>query len=372
MTSNSAILESAPPFAGSKRIDSIDALRGFDMFWIIGGDRLLRSLPNIHDDVITRTVADQMEHVPFAGLHAYDLIFPVFVFIVGVAIPFSLRKIVDREGRRVALRRVVIRGVILFLLGVFYMGGVANGFSNVYFAGVLQRIGVAYLFAGLLFIFFRSRTLAIFAGVILLTYWALLTFVPVPGIGHASYEHGKNLAYWIDQRYLPGQKFEGTILSTPAAVANCLLGIFAGLILKDSTRSELSKVGALAVFGFALLLAGFLWSFQFPIIKLLWTSSYVLIACGIGAILLSLFHLIIEVLNFRTWCRPFIWIGSNAITIYLLSSVANFSKLADRIVGGNVATFLGPWAATVNALVALMMAIWVVWLLYQRKIFFRL
>ena len=137
-----------------------------------------------------------------------------------------------------------MRGVILFLLGVFYMGGVANGFSNVYFAGVLQRIGVAYLFAGLLFIFFRPRTLATITGTLLIAYWALLTFVPVPGIGHASYEHGRNLAYWIDQHYLPGQKFEGTILSTLAAVANCLLGIFAGLILKDSTRSELAKVRA--------------------------------------------------------------------------------------------------------------------------------
>ena len=313
-----------------------------------------------------------MEHVPFAGLHAYDLIYPIFVFIVGAAIPFSLPKIIEREGRPSALRRVIMRGVILFLLGVFYMGGVANGFSNVYFAGVLHRIGVAYLFTGLLFLFFRPRTLAIIAGTLLILYWALLTFVPVPGIGHASYEHGRNLAYWIDQHYLPGQKFEGTILSTLAAVANCLLGIFAGLILKDSSRSELAKVRALAVFGFALLVAGLLWSFQFPIIKLLWTSSYVLIACGIGAILLSLFHLIIEVLNFRTWSRPFIWIGSNAITIYLLSFVANFPKLANRVVGGNVATFLGPWAATVNALVALTMAIWVVWLLYQRKVFFRL
>jgi predicted acyltransferase len=221
-------------------------------------------------------------------------------------------------------------------------------------------------------LFFRPRTLAIIAGTLLILYWALLTFVPVPGIGHASYEHGRNLAYWIDQHYLPGQKFEGTILSTLPAVANCLLGIFAGLILKDPSSSEFARFRALAVFGFSLLLAGLFWSFQFPIIKLLWTSSYVLVACGIGAILLSLFHLIIEVLIFRSWSRPFIWIGSNAITIYLLSSVASFPKLANRIVGGNVATFLGAWAATVNALVALTMAIWVVWLLYQRKVFFRL
>src|SRR5436190_2052420 len=269
MTFSSVSFEAALPLVRPKRIDSIDALSGFDMFWIIGGDHLLRSLPDIHDNIITRTLAGQMEHVPFAGLHAYDLIYPIFVFIVGAAIPFSLPKIIEREGRPSALRRVIMRGVILFLLGVFYMGGVANGFSNVYFAGVLHRIGVAYLFTGLLFIFLRPRMLAIIAGILLILYWALLTFVPVPGIGHASYEHGRNLAYWIDQHYLPGQKFEGTILSTLAAVANCLIGIFAGLILKDSSSSELAKVRALTVFGFSLLLGGLFWSFQFPIIKTL-------------------------------------------------------------------------------------------------------
>src|SRR3954453_15721735 len=137
MTSSSATFEAASPLVKSKRIDSIDALRGFDMFWIIGGDHLLRSLPDIHDNVVARTLADQMEHVPFAGLHAYDLIYPIFVFIVGAAIPFSLPKVVEREGRPSALRRVIMRGLILFLLGVFYMGGIANGLSNVYFAGVL-------------------------------------------------------------------------------------------------------------------------------------------------------------------------------------------------------------------------------------------
>src|SRR5262245_23811620 len=114
MTSASAILEAAPPLVRSNRIDSIDALRGFDMFWIIGGDHLLRSLPNIHDDVITHNLANQMEHVPFAGLHAYDLIYPIFVFVVGVAIPFSLPKIIERDGHPAALRRVILRGVILF------------------------------------------------------------------------------------------------------------------------------------------------------------------------------------------------------------------------------------------------------------------
>jgi predicted acyltransferase len=342
------------------------------MFWIIGGDHLVRSLRRVYDSAATRWLADQMEHCPWAGFHFYDLIFPLFVFVVGVVIPFSLPGIMERDGRPAALRRVVVRSAVLFLLGVFYMGGIANGFGNVYLAGVLHRIGVAYLFAGLLFCFCRPKTLAAWAAALLVGYWALMTFVPVPGVGPPSYDQGRNLAHWVDQRWLPGQKFEGTLLSTMAATANCLLGVFAGLLLKDRTKRDQEKVVWLLGAGAASLAAGIAWSWQFPLIKLLWTSSYVLVACGIGAILLGLFHLLIEVWGWRQWCRPFVWVGANAITIYLLSSIANFRKLADRIVGGEVAGWLGNWAATVNAAVALGMALWVVWFLYRRRIFLRL
>src|SRR5215217_4944766 len=248
------------PILPSRRFISVDALRGFDMFWIIGGDYLVRSLPKIHDSPLTRTLAGQMEHCEWAGFHFYDLIFPLFVWIVGVAIPFSIPRLVEREGRAAAIRRIFVRSLLLFLLGVFYMGGVANGFKNVYFAGVLHRIAVAYFFAALLFCFFKPRTLAIVAGALLVGYWALLTFVPVPGIGHASYEQGKNLAFYVDQRWMPGQKFEGTILSTMAAVANCLLGIFAGLLLKDGRWDDLRRVGVLLVGGSLSLALGCLWA----------------------------------------------------------------------------------------------------------------
>jgi predicted acyltransferase len=351
---------------------SVDALRGFDMFWIVGGDYLVRSLVNVHDGPVTRELAGQMEHCLWAGFHFYDLIFPLFVWIVGVAIPFSLPKLIEQQGRRAAIRRIAIRSVLLFVLGILYMGGISKGLSNIYLAGVLQRIAVAYFFAALLFCFFKPRSLAIWAAVLLVGYWALLTFVPVPGIGHASYAQGKNLAYYIDQHYLPGQKFEGTILSTMGAVANCLLGIFAGLLLKSSRYRDSTKVIYLFAAGAISLGLGLLWAMQFPIIKLLWTSSYVLVSCGIASMLLAMFYLIVEIWRWRMWAMPFVWIGMNAITIYLVSAVANFHNLALRFVGGEVATWLGRWTNFTQAAVALLLVLWFAKFLYRRKIFLRL
>ena len=362
----------AAPAQSPQRFVSVDALRGFDMFWIIGGDYVIRSLPNISNTSVTRAVAAQMEHCDWAGFHFYDLIFPLFLWIVGVAIPFSLPRIIERHGRVGAVRRVVVRSVVLYLLGILYMGGVANGWANVYLAGVLHRIAVAYFFAGLLFCFLRPRTLAIVAAALLVGYWALLTFVPVPGIGRASYEQGMNLAHYIDQRWLPGRKFEGTLLSTMPAVANCLLGIFAGLLLKDARWSDTRRVQILFAGGAVSLGFGLLWALQFPIIKLLWTSTYVLVACGISAVLLAIFHLFTDVLGWRTWARPFVWIGMNAITIYLVTNIVNFRKLADRFVGGDVAIAMGRYGELLRSIVALGLVLTLAWYVHRRRIFLRL
>ncbi|MGI8965263.1 MAG: DUF5009 domain-containing protein, partial [Limisphaerales bacterium] len=199
-----------------------------------------------------------------------------------------------------------------------------------------------------------------------------LTFVPIPGVGAASYEQGRNLAFYLDQRFLPGQKFEGTLLSTLAAVANCLLGIFAGLLLKNRNVVEQKKVFYLMGSGAASLLIGLLWSFQFPIIKLLWTSTYVLVACGWSAILLGIFYQIIEIWKFQKWAQPFIWIGMNAITVYLAASILNFRKISLRFVGGDIKNFLGIYDDFVAAIVTLLLVFWFAHFLYRRRIFLRL
>ena len=379
------------------RLASVDALRGFDMFWIIGGDMIIRSLPKIHDSTFTRGLAAQMEHCEWIGFHFYDLIFPLFVFIVGASLVFSISRMLEHSGRLTTLKRILLRSVVLFLLGVFYMGGIANGFKNIYFAGVLHRIAMAYFFTALIFLSasspsplmeeraaerradrstltnFKLCCLIALCLSLLIGYWILMTFIPVPGIGEPTLvEPGKNLAHYIDDLYLPGRRFEGTILSTMAAVANCLLGVFAGLLLKNTAVPNQKKVYWLLAGGALSLALGFVWSLHFPIIKLLWTSTYVLVACGYSAILLAIFVQIIEIWNFRRWAQPFIWLGMNAITIYILANIVGFHRLALRFVGGDIRALLGNFADLVQALIATAFALCVVHFLYRRKIFLRL
>jgi Uncharacterized conserved protein len=355
----------------SQRFISVDALRGFDMFWIMGGDFLFRSFYKIYDTPWTRELNEQMEHVPYEGFHFYDLIFPLFIFIVGVSITFSLPRVIEQHGKFIAVKRIFIRSVILFLLGIFYMGGIAGGFENIYLAGVLQRISVAYFFAAIIFCFTNLKQMIALCILMLVGYWAVLTFVPVPGFDVPSYEQGKNLAHYID-RWLPGQKFEGTILSTLGAVANCLIGVFAGLLLKNKENSDQKRVGWLLAGGLICIIVGSIWGMQFPIIKALWTSSYVLVACGCGAILLGIFYQVIEIWKFQKWAQPFVWIGMNAITIYIAASILNFRKLSQRFVGGDVKTLLGNYSDLITSLVALLLMFWFVHFLYKRKVFIKI
>jgi predicted acyltransferase len=248
---------------------------------------------------------------------------------------------------------------------------------------------------------------------ILLGYWALLGWAPfpdvrpVPGDGsvitrdlykdvsqlkmdstnilHGSYVQGVNIVNYFDQRFLPGRRYDGTydpegILSTIPAFATGLLGIFAGLLLQNKSSSTTQKVQRLILAGIALVVLGYFWGTQFPIIKKLWTSSYVLVAGGYSAMLLGIFYWMVDVRKWQTWCEPFVWIGMNPITLYLASNFMGglgFEKLATRLAGGSVKLFLNGHLATgVGDLVLSLVGIFLFTLfarfLYQRKIFLRL
>jgi len=354
-----------------KRLVSIDALRGFDMFWIVGGDYFVRSFRHISDCPLTRTLEEQMEHVPYEGFHFYDLIFPLFLFIVGISISLSLPRMIEREGINSAMKRILIRSVILFLLGIFYMGGIEQGFQNIYLAGVLQRISIAYLFAALIFCFFREWQIVAMMVLLLVGYYAILALVPVPGFGEPSFEQGRNLAHYIDQ-WLPGRKFEGTILSTLGAVGNALIGVITGLFLKRQNLSEQFKVKWMIAGGFICLTMGYVWGIGFPIIKAIWTSSYVLVACGYGLLLLAGFYQVIEIWKFQKLAKPFVWIGMNSITIYIASSIFNFRLLSLRFVGGEVKNFLGNFSELAISIITLFFVFWLAKFLYDRKIFLKI
>ena len=375
------------PALRTRRVESVDALRGFNFIWILGGDGLMWAIGEMSEGKgsivsgVGGLLADQLRHVPWEGFRFYDLIFPLFVFLTGVSIVLSLPRLVEREGRAAAHVRILRRALILYLLGIIYYGGISGHWSDVRLVGVLQRIAFCYLAASLMFLNFSLRGMIAACVALLVGYWALLTFVPVPGIGAGSYAPDANLANWIDCNYLPGRLWDVTrdpegLLSTLPAIASCLLGVFAGLVLRDVRLRAQQKSLLLIAAGVVLLAAGYLWALQFPIVKAIWTSSFVLVAGGWSAILLGATHQVVDVWGVKRWATMFTWIGANAIALYMINNVVGLDKLAARFVDGDFGKFLdsavtqGTGNFVLNAL-AVTFAFTLAGFLYRRKIFIR-
>jgi predicted acyltransferase len=363
----------APP---PKRLLSLDALRGFDMFWIVGAEELVRGLQKISESGPVGLLAEQLRHKAWAGFHFEDFIFPLFVFIVGVSLVFSLTKTLERSGRQGVLLRILRRAVLLYFLGFLYYGGFSTPFEKIRLLGVLQRIALCYFFTSLLFVYLKPKVLVGVCVGILLGYWALLSFVPVPGHGAGNFAEGANLANYVDQQFLPLRKWDGDhdpegLLSTLPAIATCLLGVFAGLLLRTAALPDRKKVIYLVGGGLAFLVTGWLWNFNFPVIKKIWTSSYVLVAGGYSCLLLALFYQVIDVWRFQRWATPFVWIGVNPITIYFGGRFIDFEALAKLFVGGPVYSHLGRYGDLVLAATTLAFGFLFLRFLYQRKIFLR-
>jgi len=371
----------------AQRLVSLDALRGFNFIWILGGDGAVIALADMmraHGGALGTAgqfLKRQMTHPYWEGLRFYDLIFPMFIFITGVAVTLALPKLIAREGRAQAHLHVARRALVLYLLGILYYGGLSGGFEEIRYVGVLQRIAICYFAASILFIHFDWRGLAATTLVLMGGYWAAMTFVPVPGAGAASYAPDANLANWIDTQFLPGRMWDKTrdpegLLSTLPAIVTCLLGVLAGVVLKRDGLTAAQKSAWLVGGGIALTAAGYLWSLQVPFIKSIWTPSFVLATGGMSTILLGLFHQVIDVWQRKQWATVFVWIGANAITLYLLNALMGFDGPARRIAGGEFGQMLdrvllpGLGALVVN-LVALGLVIALAGFLYRRKIFLR-
>jgi predicted acyltransferase len=379
------------------------------MFWIIGATALVQALERMSDNPFTRLLVTQLKHVQWEGLHAYDLIFPLFLFLVGVSIVLSLDKGLAQGGKQQVLFRILRRSVLLYLLGIFYYGGLSHPWPDIQLGGVLQRIALCYFAAALLYVTMPVRALGVVGAGLLVGYWGLLAFVPFPDLRldkatvepiaasirsespadiaavpervRGVYAEGYNLTNYVDFRFLPGKKTEiyyinEGLLSTLPAIALCLGGIGAGRLLQDRRLGPRSKVTWLLAAGTAAVLLGYLWGLQFPLIKRIWSSSFVLVATGYSAIFLGVFYLVIDVWQWQRWCEPFVWIGTNALTIYLAVNVVRFPQLAERLVGGDVQRFLNEHVARglgdlTVALAGLALAVLLGWFLYRRRISLR-
>ena len=360
----------------SGRMASVDALRGFDMFWITGGEEVVHSTYKVFPNALTAVLDHQFEHVRWAGFHFYDLIFPLFLFLVGVVLPFSLTRRLEAGADRGQLyRHIVRRLLLLFLLGLVYNGLLDFNFHTLRIAGVLQRIALCYFFAALVVMNTRVRGLAIVTGGILVLYSLILTFIPVPGVRAGVLTPEGNLSGYVDRLLLPRPfccyRFgdnEG-IVSTLPAVATTLLGALAGHWLR-SNQSPQRKVLGLTTAGVGCLLVGFVGGYWFPIIKNLWTSTYVLVAGGWSLLLLAGFYAIIDMWGFKGWAFFFTVIGVNPITIYLAWRLFDFGTVTAIFVHGFI-EHLGPLQPILLAASVAATAWLFLWFLYRQRIFLK-
>jgi len=326
----------------SQRLTSLDALRGFDMFWITGGAALLVAIAHKADWPLLTCVANNLcEHVEWEGFHFHDLIFPLFLFVIGVAMPFSLGRRLEQGASRGEVLRKIIRGtVVLFLLGLVYSGWLElKPLTEMRIPGVLQRLALGYGLAGMAMLYLRPRGQAVAAVACLVGYYLLMRFVPVPGDHGGPWTMEGNLANYIDRLiFTRGQIYEAYgdpegPLSTIPAVATALIGVFTGYWLRSARGGNEKTLGMLGA-GVVLIGAGYLWSLDMPIIKKIWTSSYVLVAGGWSLLLLAAFYWLIDVRGWKGWSFYFVVIGLNPITIYIGQKIVNFDAVGAYFLRG--------------------------------------
>jgi len=359
----------------AERLLSIDALRGFDMFWIIGGGTLLESLADVWPHPVTQNIKEQLEHVEWQGFHFEDLIFPLFLFIVGVVLPFSISSRRQRGQSSASIHlHIFKRSLAIILLGLIFNDLLHFEWAQMRWPGVLQRIGLCYFFAAIVVVHTRWRTQAIIVGAVLVLYWAAMAKIPVPDFGANVMTAEGCLSSYIDQQLIPGKLYYGYgdnegLISTFPAVCTVLLGALAGHWLR-SQRPGNRKAAGLALAGLACVAAGYLWGLVFPIIKLIWTSSYTLFSGGWCLLLLALFYWLIDVKGYHKWTLFFVVIGVNPITIYFLQRFVNFDDIAQFFLAG-VANNAGQVAPLVLPVGVLAVKWLLLWFLYRHKIFFK-
>jgi predicted acyltransferase len=377
----------------SKRLYSLDALRGFDMFWIMGGEGIFIALASLTGWPIFQWCAKQLDHVPWHGFHFYDMIFPLFLFIAGISFPFSYAKRIEKNDSRESIyRHVIFRGLILVVLGILYNNAVNFHLGQLRYGSVLGRIGLAWMFAALIFMNTKRNTRIIWFCGLLFGYWLFLLLVPVhnirliPGLllsehnlaSFQNFSQEGNIASYIDRLIMPGRLYlknhdpEG-ILSTIPAISTALLGMFTGeFLLSDYLKDKpLRRVLYMAIAAIVLMIIGQIWNIFFPINKNLWTSSFVCWVGGLSLLLFAIFYLLIDVWNFRKWAFFFVVIGMNPITIYLANRIIGFDSASEFFFGGLAALLPKTWSALIMATGYTAVGWVFLYILYKKKIFLR-
>jgi predicted acyltransferase len=335
-----------------------------------------------------------LEHAAWNGWTPTDLIFPFFVFIVGVAMTYSLGKAREHgSSRRDLLLKTAKRALSIFLVGLALQSFPWWGYdyAHLRIPGVLQRIAIAYLFAATIYLHTGVRGQVSVIVALLLGYWALQALIPVPGASAVVLEPGRDLGAYLDRAiFTTNHLWHSTqiwdpegLLSTLPAIATALLGGIAGTWMR-SDRAPLEKIAGLFVVGSAGVVLGLIWGGLFPINKNLWTSSYVLFTAGLAAHFLAVCYYLIDVKGYRQWTKPFVIFGSNAIAAYVLSSLGSLTLDLIKVGEDDASlktyifkSFYTSWLQPIDASLLFAISYVLLWLaimsvFYRKKLFVKL
>jgi predicted acyltransferase len=367
------------------RLYSLDALRGFDMFWIAGGEEIFHGLAKATNAPFWNALSFQFTHPDWNGFHVYDLIFPLFLFMAGVSTPFSVgRELEKGKSREQLLVRVIKRTAILILLGFFVNNGLKiQPIADYRFPSVLGRIGIAYMFANIIYLYAKDWAQIAWFWFFIVGYYLLLKFTSAPGFHPGDLTPEGNFASYIDRTILPGKLYvpfpntkismhdpEG-LFSTIPAISTGLLGILAGKLLKDKSLSQNAKALRLAIAGVVFLVLAQAWNLDFPINKNLWSSSFVMHVGGLSLLLMALFYYVIDVLGYKKWAFFFKVIGMNSILIYISSHFIKWTYTNTSLFGWLGQLIGDPYNVVVMAITFVLVKWLFLYYLYQKKTFLR-
>lgn len=359
-----------------ERLMSIDVLRGFDMLMIVFADRFFINLHKGANTPFTGFLAEQFDHPEWFGFHFYDIVMPLFLFVVGAVIPFSMdKRMSGTESKAKLYPHLIKRFVVLFILGWIVQGNLLYLDLEKFqiFSNTLQAIAVGYLFSVMAYLHLNKNGRYILFAACLIVYAAILSLASVPGVGPSELLPDKSFAIYFD-RLILGRFSDGLqytwLLSGLGFTATTLSGLFAGELLRSSLSNN-KKLKYLLLIGVAGIALGLVWGIWHPIVKKLWTSSFVLFMAGICFLLLGLFYYIVDMKRYTKWAFPLRVIGMNAITAYVLSHVINFSGIANQILFG-LEQYTGAYYGLITAIGGFGILYLVLWYMYKNNTYIKI